>query len=176
MRNDLSPCTSLGVLVYWHIFGDKTLLVLPLHSKGASSAHLLIFNLDTDISLPGLEAVSPCRHRSQWSYLQCSGWLINVPMAGWGMFACVLFCTRCGNCYVFLSNTHAAVMDVKWVLKHCIKMAVFTFSSLPELWVMQCWELVACTLKGSCRCISGCVAAFLRGIFKLYVFCVCIVG
>lgn len=65
MWNVLSACISLGVPVYWLIFGDKTLLVLPLHSKGASSAHLLIFKLDIDISLPGLEAVLHCRHRSQ---------------------------------------------------------------------------------------------------------------
>lgn len=55
MCNVLSACASLGVLVYWLIFGDKTLLVLALHTKGASSAHLLIFKLGIDISVLGLE-------------------------------------------------------------------------------------------------------------------------
>lgn len=82
MWNVLSACTSLGVLVYWLIFGDKTLFVLPLHSKAPSSAHLLIFKLDIDISLPALEAVLHCRHRCQWSYLQCSGWFLSPWQAG----------------------------------------------------------------------------------------------
>lgn len=68
--------------MYWLIFGDKTLLVLPLHSKEASSAHLLIFKLDIDVSLPDLEAVLHCRHRSQGSYLQRSGWFITPCQAG----------------------------------------------------------------------------------------------
>lgn len=169
MWNVLSACTSLGVPVYWLIFGDKTLLVLPLHSKGASSAHLLIFELDIDVSLPGLEVVLHCRQKSV-SYLQ--GMVGSYPL-----FACVLlFCTRCGNCCVFLSNTHTAVVDMKWVLKHNVKMAVLSFSSSPGLWMMQCWELVVSTLRDLCRWISGWVDMFLKSILKLYMFCVCVVG
>lgn len=88
MCNVLSACTSLGVLVCWLILGDKTLLVLALPSKGASSAHLLIFKLDIDIPLAGLEAVLPCRHRSQRSYLQCGGWFTSPRQPGGGLPVC----------------------------------------------------------------------------------------
>lgn len=52
-------------------------------------------------------------------------------------------------------------------------MAMLTFSSSPELWMMQCWELVVCTLKDLCWCISGWVAGFFKSILKLYMFSVC---
>lgn len=101
MCNVPSACTSLGVLVYYLIFGDKTLLVLALHSAGASSAHLLIFKLDIDISLPHLWAVLHCRHRSQRSYLQYSGWF----MAPW----------QAGGCLPVCYSAHAVGIVSSWV-------------------------------------------------------------
>lgn len=52
-------------------------------------------------------------------------------------------------------------------------MAVLSFSSSPKLWMMQCWELVVCTLKDLCRWISGRVDIFFKSIWKLNMFCVC---